>query len=206
LNTGTAGVFSGQANLALLSHNPDMADLPLSTRPIDLIAQVNNYANPVFNKTSGDGIFGGSGLNFTLDFGNVLLNSGIESALLAVLNDVAAPADLLDGYFTFDFGPTQDFLLSGFSPFTDIGAGGSFGGLSIGLDTSHLGNFTDSIILLSFGHNASGFSGEFPNITLLLQGNVIEGGGEVPEPATWLLILSGLGPLVAAHRYLFRKK
>jgi len=205
LNTASAGVFSSSAILSSQSHNADMTDLALTTS-IALSAQVNNYANPVFNKTSGDGIFGRSGLNFTLDFGNVLLNSGIESALLAVLNDVAAPADLLDGSFTFDFGTTQDFLLSGYNPFKDIAAGGSFGGLSVELDTSNLGNFTDSIILHSLGHNASGFRGELPTISLVLHGNVIEGGGEVPEPATWLLILSGLGPLAAARRYLFKKK
>ena len=53
LSTATAGAFSGTATVNLASSNPDMADLPLGSTNINLTGTVNNWANPVFNLTSG---------------------------------------------------------------------------------------------------------------------------------------------------------
>src|SRR5581483_10149596 len=55
LDTHTAGIFTGTANLALASHDADLADLALTTSPIALSAQVNNFAQLAFSLQSGQG-------------------------------------------------------------------------------------------------------------------------------------------------------
>jgi hypothetical protein len=189
LNTSSAGVFNGSATVNLISHNSDMADLPLSDTNINLLAQVNNYANPVFDKVSGDGAFSSIASTFTLDFGTMLQNSGLEQAALRVLNNVGAPADFLDGSFVLP--ALSAFGLSGFGPFSNIAAGNDFAGLSVVFDTSALGNFTDTITLHPTGHNASGYSGTLSDIQLVLMGDVIPQGTSVPEPSALLLMGAG---------------
>ena len=189
LGTGTAGNFTGQASVALASHNADMADLPLGTSSIDLIAQVNNYANPVFDKLSGDGSFSQLGATFTLDFGTLLLNSGLESAALQVLNNVAAPADWLNG--SFDLTGVSVFDLSGFSSFSNIAAGSAFAGLSVGFNPTQLGDFSDTVTLHPTSGNTSGYDGALSDIHLVLQGHVT-GQVSVPEPSALLLVVVGL--------------
>ena len=70
LNTTNAGVFTGgsagSATLALASHDNDLTDLPLTTSPVTLSAQVNNYAVGGYGKTSGAGLFSGSGTHTRL--------------------------------------------------------------------------------------------------------------------------------------------
>ena len=84
LATGTAGIFTGSANLALASHDADLADLPLTTGSLSLNAQVNRFAALSFLKQGGDGALSDS---FVLDFGDVLQGSGTREALLAMLNN-----------------------------------------------------------------------------------------------------------------------
>jgi hypothetical protein len=104
------------------------------------------------------------------------------------LNDVLAPADLLDG--TFDF-LAPDFLLAGFDPFFDLAPGSSTSLLSVALDTSTLGHFGGSIVLLGEGHNDSGFREALPPVTLYLSATVVDENVNVPEPSSILLLLVG---------------
>src|SRR5690606_40975579 len=94
---------------------------------------------------------------YTLDLGSILFGTGLHSVSLAVLNDVLGPADLLSGEF--DLGLNDDFVLSGFDPFSDLGAGDFKEGLIAALDTDllALGTYVDTIVLRSVGHNASGY-------------------------------------------------
>jgi hypothetical protein len=71
LSTMTAGIFTGTANLALASHDAQLADLPLSTSPLALQGQVNHYAALAFQQQGGQGGLTGGGNAFNLDFGNV---------------------------------------------------------------------------------------------------------------------------------------
>jgi hypothetical protein len=64
-------------------------------------------------------------------------------------------------------------------------------GLGITLDSASLGHFEDTIVLHSFGSNASGFDGALPDAFLVLRGDVV-GVAAVPEPSTYLLLLVGL--------------
>ncbi|HOI15512.1 MAG TPA: choice-of-anchor D domain-containing protein, partial [Geobacteraceae bacterium] len=190
LNTANAGIFNGAAIASFQSHNPDMADLDLPEAVIDLQAQVNNYANPEFDFVSGDGALTGSGTLYTLDFGTILRGSGDESSALRVLNDTVGPADMLGGYF--DLSGATDFMLAGFESFSGLEEGESLDDLLVRLDTSMLGLFTDTIILYAAGYNESGYYGAFDPIQLVLRGTVIEGGQQVPEPSTLLLVGAGL--------------
>jgi hypothetical protein len=199
LNTASAGIYSGSATISTLSHNDDMADLALSDISVDLMAQVNNYANPVFDLMSGDGFLSGSGFNYLLDLGTVIQGTGTLEASLALFNDVLGPADLLDGSFEL---LATNFLLNGFDPFNDLGAGESLFDLSIVLDATELGRYTGAISLNALGHNESGFAQMFDPITLRITADV----APIPEPGTISLLALGVFALLGFNIRQRRKK
>jgi len=199
LDTSAAGIFAGTAAASLFSHNPDMADLALGSFQVDLMAQVNNYANADLAKTGGGGSFGGGGLEYFLDFGNVLLNSGPLVASLEVRNAVSGPADLLDGLF--NILGTQDFAYNAFNDFFNLAGGAALGGLSVSFDPTSLGVFSDDIVLVSSGHNGSGYRAGLDEITLRVRANVVsDAGGTVPEPGSLALVAIALAAMRLARR------
>ncbi|MEF8724116.1 MAG: choice-of-anchor D domain-containing protein [Candidatus Accumulibacter delftensis] len=198
LDTTSAGVFTqGGDRLQFASHNEDMADLGLGNSALTLQAQVNNYADPNFSKTSGTGSLSGGGFDFLLDFGTLTEGSGMVSALLQLANDVSGPADLLDGAYSFAL---NEFLKTGFDAFSGLGAGDSQSGLRISLDTRSIGSFSDTIVLAAVGHNGSGYSADFKDIRLTVQARVEAGGSEVPEPGTLLLLTIAMAIIVLQRR------
>ena len=202
LDTSTAGIFSDTATISLASHNADMADLALSDVTVGLQAQVNEYANPVFDFISGDGsLTSSSNTLFELDFGTIVLGSGLFTANLGVLNDVAAPADLLAGLFdltnagVFGLLGFDDFGFSGpgvFDSLTALGALDLLGGMEVSFDSSSLGlgNYTGSILLNPFGFNTSGYDGAFDEAKLVFTASIVDG-ASVPEPGVLVLFISG---------------
>jgi hypothetical protein len=123
-----------------------------------------------------------------------------------VLNNVTGPSDSAEGSFnvtgasglTLSSGWTND-LLTGLA-FSGLGAGDSFGGLSIALDTSTLGLFSYTILLDATGYNESGYSGALPQITLNITGDVTSGNAPVPEPGTLFLMGTGLAGLLGLRK------
>jgi len=198
LNTSAAGYFNGTATASFQSHNADLADLGLGDEVIDLIAQVNNYAKPVFNWVSGSGTLTQSGPEYYLDFGDILLNSGTLTATLNLMNDITGPADLLGG--AFNLTGTYDFGLTGFDSFVDIMAGQSLDGLLVDFDPSSLGLFSGSFTLNAIGYNEGGYRDPFDAIVFNISGNVVGDQAPVPEPASFVLLAAGLIGLVATRK------
>ena len=198
LNTATAGVYSGTASLALNSHDSDLADVALSTAPVSFSGTVNNYAVAAFKKDSGSGTFSGSGQSYTLNLGTYTQNSGSVSTLLAALNDVLGPSDLLGGTFGV-YG--SGFGLLGLNAFDNLTASQTSPDFSVTFDTSTLGAFSETLSLYGYGHNSSGYSANVATVTLLLTGDVVaSGGGDVPEPGSLALVGLAFVLLVTIRR------
>ena len=199
LDTSTAGVFTGQANLDLASHDSDLADIALATGPVDLEAQVNNYAHGSLDKTGGAGSLFGSGMAWTLDFGTVTQSAGDLLADLGMVNDAVGPADDLSAVLDPSNPALPSFLaLDGFDALSDIAAGDA-DLLSVALDPSALGFFDVFVTLDLSGSNASGYDQDLadePFLTLELTGNIVAAAPPpTPEPGTLSLfgtVASGL--------------
>ena len=198
LSTVAAGVFSGTANLALASHDADLADVSLATS-VALSGQVNNFAKPAYGKLSGAGSFSGAGLAYKLDFGTVLLGSAMEFSSLEVLNAVLAPADDLSGTFTESGTGLSEFSFTGLTPFTGLVAGGA-DPFSSDFNPTTNGFFDVFVTLHPTGSNASGFSGALPDVTLELTGTVQPSIVTTPEPAGIALFATALLGLLGILR------
>jgi len=198
LSTGSAGIFTGIANLALASHNADLTDLPLSTTPLSLNAQVNLFAALGFLQQGGQGSLTGSGTSFDLDFGDVPQGSS-QGALLAILNE-NPPADqaFTDLLSTDGSGSMGPFTLAGCSV-TKLSGGVSQGGCDALFDTSDLGDFSDVFSFPVESSNSSGFDQVIGNVTLTIDGDVVST-TPAPEPGTLTVLGSGLGMLFFAVR------
>ena len=207
LATTTAGVFSSSASVALKSHNADMADADLGTSTVNLLAQVNNYANLRFVSGS-SGLSNDGGDLFTLDFGTVTQGSSLLSATLRALNAINGPSDLADGEYcpVGQVCDTDNFTLAGLTDFMDLDAGQSTDDLSISFDPTSLGQFQDEIVLGWFGHNASGYRGANEFLRLQVRALVVDGTANVPEPGNLLLVFTGLMLLGASARRRARGK
>ncbi len=198
LTTAASGLFTGSATAAFASHNADMSDLPLSSTLITLKGQVNNYAQAALAKTSGAATLSHVGNAYTLDFGTLTLGSASLTDALQVLNGASGLADLLAGSFDVS-GVGAEFSLSGFGPFSGLGAGAAQSGPLVSFASGTLGTFDDTITLHAFGSNASGYNAALFDTTLVLHGSVV-GINAIPEPGTNLMIFIGLLGLVGVGR------
>ncbi|MEM8953221.1 MAG: choice-of-anchor D domain-containing protein [Verrucomicrobiota bacterium] len=195
IDTSTAGVKSGSAEIVLASDGTGTSGfgtIALSPQTVNVQATVNNFADPEFSQTGGDGTLSmDSAFVFTLDFGTVAQGSGPLTADLEVLNDVLGPADTLAGSWVLD---AADFGTSGFTAFSGIEAGDAFGPLQISFLADTLGSFNGSITLNPRSQNASGFDGALTDVVLNITAEVI------PEPSTSLLTLLAALTLLATRR------
>src|SRR4029077_4347817 len=163
-------IFNGTANLALASHDADLADLPLTTSPLSLNAQVNNFAALSLLKEGGDGTLSDS---FDLNFGNVALGSGTEEAMLAILNNhplaEQAFTDLLSSTATIVSG--SGFRFTGCSV-TNLLGGVSQRGCDIFFDTGLAGMFTEILDFPVESSNSSGYDQVIGHVTLTIEGSI----------------------------------
>ncbi len=187
LDTHSAGVFSGSADVAFRSQNPEMADLDLGTQGVAVHAQINHLANADFDKLNGLGTLSQSGSDYVLDFGDVGIGA-LLSSILQLDNDVSGPADLLNGDFSFA-GPV-DFAYSGWQSFAGLAAGQAIGGLMIDFTALTTGLYTDEITFAGFSTNHSGPDLAQSRKLTILANVIADGGGTVPEPGSLALLLA----------------
>ncbi|HLB98336.1 MAG TPA: choice-of-anchor D domain-containing protein, partial [Acetobacteraceae bacterium] len=210
LNTSTAGTYTGNANLTLSSHDSDLADVALSTSPVSLSGTVNNYAEVGLAGATKGSLTGG-GSAYTLNLGTLTQgsNGGSIAAALAALNAALGPADAL----TLNSGDYS--VISGGGEFgvtlnqvTDLAAGDSQdNALDVSLDTNDIGTFDEVITFDGIGSNASGYNSNVNVLdpTLTIEATVTAGGSGppptgVPEPSSWLVLLSALAGLGGMRR------
>jgi hypothetical protein len=90
-----------------------------------------------------------------------------------VQNAAWGPSDLLKGSFSFS-GESSAFANDGFGEFSGLDAGGADGGLSVTLNTSQAGTFSETITLNPTGYNdAIGYSRSLSPETLTVTGTVM---------------------------------
>jgi hypothetical protein len=200
LNTGQAGNLSETQQVNFRGQNGAMADdLTLSSGSLIMTAQVNNWADPVFGKTSGAGIFSCSGLVCSLNLGDIVQGSGPLATELFLKNDAVNPADSLKGIF--DLSLVDDFAQSGWTNPTDLTPGAVLNGLALTYDPLSLGAFSDTIYFDGFSFNSSDPNGAaLSRFTLNLYANVVQQGGSAPEPGTIAMILLAAGLAYGARR------
>lgn len=141
---------------------------------------------------------------YTLDFGTRYRGeSGGSLSAAIVLKNLGELSftDLLEGDFKLN---ASSFAFTGFDDFTSL-AGGTIIGLEIGLDTSTLGVFSDTITLSPTSRNDSGSWNHQGDITLVLRGTITEQGATVPEPLTCPLLGIGLAGFGAMRRRVGRQ-
>ena len=210
LNTSTAGVYTGanagSATLTLASHDSDLADLALTTSPVTLSATVNNYAAVGLASTTRGSLTGG-GSAYTLNLGTLTQGSGLISAALAALNAALGPADALSlgidsTAYTVESGSGFGLALNAFA---DLAAGDTqSNAFDVSLDTSGTGTFDEVIKFDGYGSNAD-YSDNNANVldpTLTIEATVSPSGPPtgVPEPSSWLMLLSALAGLGGIRR------
>ncbi len=205
LNTATAGVYTGSANLSLSSHDSDLGDKALTTSPVALSATVNNYA-AVGLAGATKGTLTGGGSAYTLNLGTLTKGNGSISAVLTALNAALGPADALSlgsGGFSVLSG-VGEFGLT-VNAFSDLAAGNTqANALDVSLNTSNSGTFDEVIQFAGVGSNGSGWNSGLNVLdpTLTIEASVSGGSGppSVPEPSSWLVMLSALAGLGGIRR------
>ncbi len=199
LNTASNGVFSQNGSVSFLSQNPDMADISAGGDHAVLIqAQVNALAYAQINLRGGQGSLTLAGETFTLDFGT-LTEGTLVTSLLDISNQVAGPADELNG--AFDLGAAAGLALGNWNAFTGLLAGADTDDMTLAFTASGVGLFERQIAFNGTSTNASDPAGLAVLRNLVIRANVAASGvGNVPEPGTMALVLAAAAAALLSRR------
>ena len=146
--------------------------------------QIDNYATTAVVEVSGGPAPEREANGYTLDFGTIQRGFAAAPVVLGVDNAAVGTADALD--CTFANSGASAITLSGFGGFNGLAAGSVQGGMTVGLDTTTDGVFTQSVTLYATGTNAGGYSGaltpEVITITGTVEGNLASASTLTPNP------------------------
>ncbi|WP_210254935.1 VWD domain-containing protein, partial [Methylocapsa sp. S129] len=172
-STQSAGTVAGSVTLNLETDGTGIDGLgPTSLTPttVGVDITVDNYAQAAFAETSGGGVLSQNGANYTLNLGDIALDSGPLAIGLEALNAASGTADLLSG--SFQIAGSSAFAASGLDDFSGLGARQADSAPSVSLNTSAAGTFSTTITLTSTGSNASGYSAPLTTETLTIEATV----------------------------------
>jgi hypothetical protein len=171
LDTSTAGVMSGTANMALTSSDSALADLTLANGSVTLTGTVYNYADPTLGGVTGAATLSETGPHaYTLDLGTI---TSAATVGLSVLNYVTGLADALSG--SFDVTGSAQFSNTGLGAFSGLGDGQADTAPTISIGTTLGGEQTETITIHGSGSNASGYSGAVADTVLTVTADVARG-------------------------------
>jgi hypothetical protein len=178
MNTGTQ---TGSVTVGLTSDGgtgagsiDGLGQLALKSVTIPISVQVNNYA--VAQLTSSNGVLtpGNTPNTYTLDVGDVQQGSSPVAISLDALNAAMGPSDELDGSYSITSDP--DFINTGFTAFSNIGAGDDAPDNTVTLKTNTPGSFSETIVLKPEDSNSAGFSQILQAQTVTVIGSVLPSG------------------------------
>jgi len=186
IDTSSVGVKSGTVSVELESENLANEALGLANsgpglglNQVAVNATVDNLAQAAL--VSHGNLKENTATSFTLDLGTAFLGAGALTADLGTLNNATGPADFLNGQYTVTAG--AQFFNSGFGNFTQLGAGSSIFSGNIGLSTSAVGTFSETITLTPTDANAAGFSQSLAPETVTVTGKIVAPPPPPPPPA-----------------------
>ncbi len=177
LQTTTSGTISASALLNLISDGTNIDGLgttTLGSQTILVTGIVDNYAVAAFQDPGGPTETGTS-TSETINLGSVVQGNAALTLSLGVLNAATGLSDLLQGTIATS-GSTTGFVDAGFGTFSGLGAGQGEHSQSVTLTTGTAGTFTETILLTSYGTNASGYDGQLTTETLTITGTVTAAG------------------------------
>ena len=211
--SGVSGVNNGSVQINTVS---DGTAAGLGTTVLDpmyaaVTAEGYNYANAVFKKDSGSGIFTGGATSYTLNLGSVTAGSGTYSTVLDLVNALAAGGtvdytDLLSGTYSVTSGSGFS-LTSGWGPVTDLIASAD-PSMGLSFNAATAGSYSETVTFQWQSHNVAGLGDgggltAMDDITLTFLADVQAGSNPenpVPEPTTLGALFSGLAGLFIARR------
>jgi len=197
LDATTVGTKTGTVAVGFASNgtNSGYSDSALSSQTVTVNGQVNYYADAAFSLVNGGNLASADSTHYTLSLGSVELNTGSYTATIT-LNNVLHDAtyqDLLGGGF--DVSSKGEFTLNGFDGTLTSIVSGSNITLTVSFNTAGAteGLHSGTILFNPTSANATATE-SLSQISLALDVQV------VPEPATWSMIVGGLGMMIFAQR------